>query len=112
MNNKKLVSYSKYGYIFAIPFVITFLIFTLYPIVYTFTIGFTDLRGAGNTELHFLADDPFKNFRDVLTSETFQKALTNTVRIWIVNFIPQMACSPVYRLVYRQTYKAQGTGYL
>jgi multiple sugar transport system permease protein len=71
--------------------VITFLIFTLYPIVYTFTIGFTDLRGAGNTELHFLADDPFKNFRDVLTSETFQKALTNTVRIWIVNFIPQMA---------------------
>ncbi len=91
MNNKKLVSYSKYGYIFAIPFVITFLIFTLYPIVYTFTIGFTDLRGAGNTELHFLADDPFKNFRDVLTSETFQKALTNTVRIWIVNFIPQMA---------------------
>lgn len=91
MNNKKLVSYSKYGYIFAIPFVLTFLIFTLYPIVYTFTIGFTDLRGAGNTELHFMADDPFKNFRDVLTSETFQKALTNTVRIWIVNFIPQMA---------------------
>ena len=44
MNNKKLVSYSKYGYIFAIPFVLTFLIFTLYPIVYTFTIGFTDLQ--------------------------------------------------------------------
>ena len=91
MNNKKLVSYSKYGYIFAIPFVLTFLIFTLYPIIYTFTIGFTDLRGAGATELHFMFDDPFKNFRDVLTSDTFQKALTNTVRIWIVNFIPQIA---------------------
>ena len=49
MNNKKLVSYSKYGYIFAIPFVLTFLIFTLYPIVYTFTIGFTDLHGAGHS---------------------------------------------------------------
>ena len=91
MNNKKLVSYSKYGYIFAIPFVLTFLIFTLYPIIYTFTIGFTDLRGAGATELHFMFDDPFKNFRDVLTSDTFQKALTNTVRIWVVNFIPQIA---------------------
>jgi multiple sugar transport system permease protein len=91
MNNKKLVSYSKYGYIFAIPFVLTFLIFTLYPIIYTFTIGFTDLRGAGATELHFMVDDPFKNFRDVLTSDTFQKALTNTVRIWVVNFIPQIA---------------------
>ena len=90
MNNKKLVSYSKYGYIFAIPFVLTFLIFTLYPIIYTFTIGFTDLRGAGATELHFMFDDPFKNFRDVLTSDTFQKALTNTVRIWVVNFIPQI----------------------
>ena len=50
MNNKKLVSYSKYGYIFAIPFVLT-----------------------------------------VITSGSFQKAFTNTVRIWIVNFIPQMA---------------------
>ena len=93
MNNKKLVSYSKYGYIFAIPFVLTFLIFTLYPIIYTFTIGFTDLRGAGNTTLNFLPSvgkPLFQNFSDVLTSETFQKALTNTVRIWIVNFIPQL----------------------
>lgn len=94
MNNKKLVSYSKYGYIFAIPFVLTFLIFTLYPIVYTFTIGFTDLHGAGQTELKFLPSvgkPLFQNFTDVITSGSFQKAFTNTVRIWIVNFIPQMA---------------------
>ena len=94
MNNKKLVSYSKYGYIFAIPFVLTFLIFTLYPIVYTFTIGFTDLHGAGQTELKFLpavGKPLFQNFTDVITSGSFQKAFTNTVRIWIVNFIPQMA---------------------
>ena len=94
MNNKKLVSYSKYGYIFAIPFVLTFLIFTLYPIVYTFTIGFTDLHGAGQTELRFLPSvgkPLFQNFTDVITSGSFQKAFTNTVRIWIVNFIPQMA---------------------
>ena len=94
MNNKKLVSYSKYGYIFAIPFVLTFLIFTLYPIIYTFTIGFTDLHGAGKTELHFLPSvgkPLFQNFVDVITSGSFQKAFTNTVRIWVVNFIPQMA---------------------
>jgi len=90
MNNKKLVSYSKYGYIFALPFVIAFLIFTLYPIVYTFIIGFTDLKGAGNTELHFLTNDIFKNFVDVLTAKSFHTAITNTVRIWIVNFIPQL----------------------
>ena len=52
MRNKKLVNYAKYGYIFSIPFIVTFLIFTLYPVVYTFVIGFTDLKGAGNTEWH------------------------------------------------------------
>jgi len=90
VNKKKLVSYSKYGYIFSIPFVLAFLIFSLYPIIYTLVIGFTDLKGIGQTEMHFLADDPFKNFKAVLTSTTFREALGNTFFIWIVNFIPQM----------------------
>lgn len=52
MRNKKLVNYSKYGYLFSIPFIITFLIFTLYPVVYTFILGFTDLQGNGKTTFH------------------------------------------------------------
>ena len=35
MRNKKLVNYAKYGYIFSIPFIVTFCIFTLYPVIYT-----------------------------------------------------------------------------
>jgi multiple sugar transport system permease protein len=54
--------YAKYGYIFSIPFVVAFAIFSLYPTLYTAVIGFTDLKGIGATDIHFL-DDPFLNFR-------------------------------------------------
>ena len=30
---RKGINYAKYGYIFSIPFVVTFLIFSLYPIL-------------------------------------------------------------------------------
>ena len=43
------------GYIFSIPFVVTFLIFSLYPTLYTVVIGFTDLRGLGKTTFKILS---------------------------------------------------------
>lgn len=87
---RKRVSYAKYGYIFSLPFVIAFLIFMLYPILYTLVIGFTDLKGLGITEFHVL-ENPFQNFVTILTNPSFQTALKNTFKIWIWNFIPQMS---------------------
>ena len=84
--------YAKWGYIFAIPFVVAFLAFHLYPLLRTFLIAFTDLRGAGNTELHFLPEtgNPlFKNFMDLATNNMFKKALTNTFFFWICETIPE-----------------------
>ena len=89
VKNKKL-SYARYGYYFSIPFAVAFLLFTLYPILYTVIIGFTDLKGLGMTNFHFLADDPFRNFKVVLTSPSFKQALSNTVVMWLLNFIPQI----------------------
>ncbi len=86
---RKGVSYSKYGYIFCIPFVLTFLIFSLYPIIYTAVIGFTDLKGIGITDFNFL-DKPFANFQLILNNPSFKKSLNNTVLMWILNFIPQI----------------------
>ena len=63
---RKKVSYAKYGYFFCIPFVVAFLIFSLYPIIYTMLIGFTDLKGLGTTNIHFLKEDLFKNFKTIL----------------------------------------------
>ena len=89
MRNKKSVKYAKYGYLFSLPFIITFLIFSLYPIFYTLVIGFTDMKGIGATKFHIL-DDPLGNFKTVLSNRTFKMALKNTVIIWLGNFIPQI----------------------
>ena len=85
----KKLNYSKYGYYFIIPFVVAYLIFHLYPTLYTAVIGFTDLKGVGRKSFHFLKQ-PFANFVKILTMPTFRIAFKNTVIMWVLNFIPQM----------------------
>lgn len=88
---RKVVNYSKYGYFFTFPFVLAFLIFSLYPILYTAVIGFTDMKGLIPKPIHIM-DNPFQNFKDILfDNPSFRKSLTNTALLWIVNFIPQIA---------------------
>lgn len=82
-------SYGRFGYLFCLPFVIVFLIFSLYPTIYTIVIGFTDLKGMGVTEFHFLSD-PFKNFKTILGNQTFIETLKNTFLLWGMNFVPQI----------------------
>ncbi len=91
MKKRNTFSYAKYGYLFSIPFVVAFALFTLYPTIYTAILGFTDCKGLGNTNWKFLVDDPFKNFVAVLNNPSFRTALKNTVKMWIMNFIPQLA---------------------
>ncbi len=86
---KNNISYAKYGYLFSIPFVLAFLIFNLYPTIYTVIIGFTDLRGLGRTTFKFL-EDPFENYKSILNNATFIRSLQTTFIIWIFNFIPQV----------------------
>lgn len=89
MKQRKNVSYAKYGYIFSLPFIIVFLIFSLYPIIYTAVIGFTDYKGLGATSWHFLAN-PLQNFVTIINNNSFRQALVNTFIIWTLNFIPQI----------------------
>lgn len=90
LQKNKTISYAKYGYLFSLPFVIAYLIFHLYPTIYTAILGFTDCKGLGNTNWHILKDDIWKNFRTILNNGTFKTSLKNTVMIWIMNFIPQI----------------------
>ncbi len=103
------MSYARYGYIFALPFMLTFMIFTLYPTVYTFVLGFTDSHGVGN-EIHVL-DDLFENFRKILNNKTFITSFKNTVKLWIMNFIPQISLAMLLTAWFtarRITVKGQG----
>jgi len=91
MKKKGSISYAKYGYLFSLPFIIAYLIFSLYPTLYTVIIGFTDLRGVGKTSWHFLKGAKFfENYRITLASPTFRIAFKNTVKLWVCNFIPQI----------------------
>ena len=85
----KGVSYAKYGYLFSLPFIIIFLIFMLYPTLFTAVIGFTDFKGVVATSFKFL-EHPFDNFVSILTNKTFHNSLINTIVIWTMNFIPQI----------------------
>jgi len=85
----KGVSYAKYGYLFSLPFIIVFLVFMLYPTLFTAVIGFTDLKGVVATSFKFL-EQPFDNFASILANKTFRASLVNTIVIWTMNFIPQM----------------------
>ncbi|MEX1307100.1 MAG: sugar ABC transporter permease [Eubacteriales bacterium] len=90
LKRRKNFSYAKYGYIFSLPFIITFLIFSLYPTIFTAVLGFTDSKGLANAGFHLLKDQPFQNFASVLQNNSFITSVKNTALIWTVNFIPQM----------------------
>ena len=92
MKRRKGFSYAKYGYLFSIPFVIAFLIFSLYPTFFTALLGFTDSKGlAGLKSFNYLKpQDAFLNFTTIWNNKSFQTSLGNTVSIWVVNFIPQV----------------------
>ncbi len=90
MKQRRSFSYAKYGYLFSIPFIVVFILFNLYPTLYTALLGFTDCKGLGNTNWHFLKEDIFKNFKLILNNQSFKTAVANTFKIWIMNFIPQI----------------------
>jgi multiple sugar transport system permease protein len=107
---RQSVSYSKYGYIFSIPFVLAFLVFSLYPILYTAVIGFTDLRGLGKTAFRFLPNS-LENFQLILQNPSFIRSLQNTALIWIINFIPQIALALLLTAWFtNQRLKVRGQG--
>lgn len=82
---KKTFNRNYYGYLFIAPFFIVFVIFGLYPILYTFFLSAQ--KWDGITEPLFVGA---KNFRTLLEDKFFWTALRNTVRIWVMNFIPQI----------------------
>lgn len=78
--------YNRYGYYFLLPFFIVFLLFSLYPIIYTIYLSFTNLSG-WSTDAQLVG---FKNYLSIMHNQLFLKSIKNTFILWILNFIPQM----------------------
>ena len=92
MKNNKSFSYAKYGYLFSIPFVVVYAIFSLYPTLNTAILGFTDSKGmTGLTQWNFLPKEKFfNNFIQLFKNPMFMMSFKNTLILWVVNFIPQI----------------------
>lgn len=102
----KRKDYNKTGYFFVLPFVIVFLIFSVYPVLRTLYLSFTNFRGFGEITWNGLG-----NYQRVLTDKFFWRALGNTVRIWGVNIILQLGLAFLLTMVFSDVkYKMKGLG--
>lgn len=94
------------AYLFVLPFVIVFLVFSVYPVLRTFYLSFTSYKGYGTPEITGLA-----NYQRVIGDKFFWKALLNTVRIWSVNIILQLGLAFLLTVVFSDIkYKIRGLG--
>lgn len=85
----------NYGYLFVAPFFLVFLVFGLYPIVYTVYLSFQKWDGLG--PISYLG---LKNFTRLLGDEVFYLSVWNSFRIWLCNFIPQMAAALLLAFIF------------
>ena len=104
----KLKTYDHMGYVLVAPFVIVFLIFSVYPVLRTLYLSFTDAKLAGVGEQHFVW---FDNYKRVFTDKFFWRSLWNTVRIWAVNIVLQLGLAFLLTIVFSDIkYKMRGLG--
>ncbi len=95
----KSVSYAKYGYIFILPFFIVYCIFSLWPLIQTFVLAFSEngtrtpaIIGLDNFKT-ILATPAEGDFKALGIHESFWEGIKNTAIIWVGNFVPQIALS-------------------
>jgi len=93
--HKTLPNKNWYGYIFIAPFFIMFFIFGLYPILYTFYLSFQKWDG-----LAPIQEIGFKNFSRLWTDKVFYLTLWNTLRIWVMNYIPQITTALILSAIF------------
>lgn len=84
----KGVSYSKWGYIFILPFFASFFIFSFIPLADTIRYSFFEYYRSGIKEVgpNFVG---MENYSSLLASDMLKYA-GNTFILWIIGFIPQI----------------------
>ena len=76
------------GYLMLLPFFLAFAVFTIYPVLNTFTTSFTNDSLTSLNPAHFIG---VQNYQHELVSPLFWKTFFNTWAIWLPNIILQMA---------------------
>ncbi len=97
--SRSSVNKGIYGYIFVAPFILGILIFTLYPVIYTFYLSLT------NTTIMSKQSDfiGFKNFVLLFKDKVFLNSVITTWKLWIMNFIPQIGIALLFSVWFTST---------
>ena len=72
------------GYLFALPFLALFLVFTIGPVIASFLMSFTDLRSADIRSPLAVGLVGIENYSKLLSDETFHKAAFNTAYFVVI----------------------------
>ena len=95
---------NKTAYLFVLPFVVVFLVFSVYPVLRTLYLSFTNYRGYGDAVWAGI-----DNYKRVLTDRFFWRDLGNTIKIWGVNIIVQLGLAFLLTIVFSDIkYKMRG----
>ncbi len=88
----KVVSYTKWGYIFLIPFFLVYLAFQIIPLFSTIYNSFFENYQSGLTQIgpNFVGID---NYISLIQTGDLIKYTGNTMVLWIAGFIPQILIS-------------------
>lgn len=90
----KTVEYGKYGLMFLIPFFIVFLVFQLYPLLYTFYNSLIYYKPNGRrSTIEVFGLTNFTKYVFAGGNNEFWNSLVITIVLWILNFIPQILLS-------------------
>lgn len=86
------MSYSKWGYIFLIPFFLVYTVFSLIPMLSTFYYSFFEnfMSGLNMVGPNFVG---FDNYMTLFTQGDLLKYTENTMIMWVLGFVPQIVIS-------------------
>ena len=87
--NHNVVKFNRWGYIFLIPFFVTYIIFSLIPLFSTIYNSFFENYRSGLKQIgpNFVGG---ANYANLLTTPEIWKYLGNTLIMWVGGFIPQI----------------------
>lgn len=83
------------GYLFVAPFVIVFMTFSVYPVIRTLYLSFTNYTGFNDP-----APVGVKNYTRVLTDPIFREAFGHTLEIWGINIILQLGLAFLLTIIF------------
>lgn len=104
MAKRKKKNVNNVAYLFVLPFIVVFCIFSIYPVFRTLYLSFTSYKGFGDAVFVGLA-----NYKRALTDKFFWRDLFNTIKIWGVNIIVQLGLAFLLTIVFSDIkYKMRG----